>query len=64
MKEMEETSLDQYELVFCDLLHMYASVLDLLRACVIYDTPIRQDILSNNNFLLATLSLLTITYSG
>ncbi|XP_052063673.1 rotatin-like [Mytilus californianus] len=64
MKEMEESCLDQYELVFCDLLQMYASVLDLLRACVIYDTPIRQDILSNNNFLLATLSLLTITYSG
>jgi hypothetical protein len=64
MKEMEETSSDQFELVFCDLLQMYASVLDLLRACVIYDTPVRQDLLSNNSFMLSILSLLTITYSG
>jgi hypothetical protein len=64
MKEMEEISSDQFELVFCDLLQMYASVLDLLRACVIYDTPVRQDLLSNNSFMLSTLSLLTITYSG
>lgn len=64
MKEMEEYPSDQYELVFCDLLVMYGSVLDLLRSCVIYDTPIRQELLSNHNFLLATLSLLTITYSG
>ncbi|XP_060080267.1 rotatin-like [Ylistrum balloti] len=64
MTEMGEGCSDQLELVFCDLLHMYASILDLLRACVVYDTPIRQEVLANEDFIRSTAALLTIRFQG
>ncbi|XP_069111957.1 rotatin-like isoform X2 [Argopecten irradians] len=64
MTEMEEGCSDQLELVFCDLLHMYSAILDLLRACVVYDTPIRQELLGNEDFIRSTAALLTIRFEG
>lgn len=65
MFEMEgHVSYDQYEIVFGDLLEMYASVMSLLTACVVYDTPTRQDILANKDFIMSALALMTIRFQG
>ncbi|XP_062593037.1 rotatin-like isoform X3 [Saccostrea cucullata] len=65
MLEMEgPVSYDQYEVVFGDLLEMYRSLLSLLSACVVYDTPTRQDILANKDFIMSALALMTIRFKG
>ncbi|XP_078335545.1 rotatin-like [Crassostrea virginica] len=65
MLEMEgHVSYDQYEIVFGDLLEMYGAVMSLLTACVVYDTPTRQDILTNTDFIRSALALMTIKFQG
>mgnify|MGYP003684156533 CR=1 FL=1 len=65
MLEMEgHVSYDQYEIVFRDLLEMYGAVMSLLTACVVYDTPTRQDILTNTDFIRSALALMTIKFQG
>lgn len=65
MTEMEgEDCSDQLDLVFCDLLLMYDNILCLLKACVVYDTPSRQEVLSNSSFLMSASALLTIKFQG
>ncbi|KAK3086250.1 hypothetical protein FSP39_015771, partial [Pinctada imbricata] len=57
-------STDQYDVVFCDLLDMYGRILSLLKACILYDTPTRQDVLADRNFLISGFALLTINIKG
>ena len=65
MTEMQGVhSTDQYDLVFCDLLDMYSSILSLLRACILYDTPTRQEVLADKNFIISGFALLTINMNG
>ncbi|XP_056009232.1 rotatin-like isoform X2 [Ostrea edulis] len=65
MLEMEgNVNYDQYEVVFGDLLEMYRSVISLLTACVVYDTPTRQEILANKDFIISALALMTIRFQG
>ncbi|XP_046578265.1 LOW QUALITY PROTEIN: rotatin-like [Haliotis rubra] len=50
----------QAELAFRDLLQLYDSIIMLLRACVLYDSPSRVEILDNSSALDSIVSLLLI----
>ncbi|XP_071091563.1 rotatin-like [Haliotis cracherodii] len=50
----------QAELAFRDLIQLYDSIVTLLRACALYDSPIRVEILANTSALDSIVSLLLI----
>ncbi|XP_050395156.2 rotatin [Patella vulgata] len=58
------TTCNQTELVLRDLILMYDGIVDLFRVCIVYDTPIRNDILNCLEPLQAIASLLLLECEG
>ncbi|ESO98430.1 hypothetical protein LOTGIDRAFT_231452 [Lottia gigantea] len=57
-------SSNQTQLVLRDCIHMYDGIVELFRVCVVYDTPIRNDIINNLDSLQAISSLLVLECEG